>query len=394
MKKVLLVVAVLGLGWATQGCRKENNSPEFQNSHSQDSKISEVLGRVKCDDGVLIFENDGHMFEAMDVIALLSKEDRIKWGEKIGFESYYVIEEAVHAAEDKHQSVFYRDIDPNISLEGLINFGLTYEPSETFQYYSNNRIVEYVRESDGAMSIQLNFRHDRFKHVVGEKNIIIVGNKTYRFEKSRVVIFDEDTNTESVLYDAIEKNGGHKWHKGIGENSGERSHYRDITSTTRVRSYIEWNSFFTSQNNYGADFFWLNQAQEKKWNIWAFRESYKPIWGLTGVWSINYQYLVNGNVVTQTVGSSFLCKIMSPPCWGGATNTPCLYPNGSNITGISSGYNTSGWAHNNLPPINMRGAGQWADGFTIWHNAMWVFNDAYSVKLSGGPSGQTIPLIN
>jgi hypothetical protein len=373
MKKVLLVVAVLGLGWATQGCKKEIGvKPETP----QDSNAIE---RVKSNDGVLIFEDEKHMYDYMEQTTFITHAERLRIENKLNFQSLYSIEVLVNEAEDKNQIEYYGDLDPSLSLEELRNMGYNYQPSAIFNEFKSHGVVDYITQKDKNVVLELVFDHIFYKTVVGVQKKLIVGENLYVFDAGEMKIFNVQTNELiSVNHVSLKNgNGNQHWHKGIGDGSCCRSHYKEIVANTyRVRSYIEFTSNFGSQENYSLNMFWVNQAQENKWGSWQIRDSYKPIWGLEANWSVNYQWreLPSGQVNTRSYGV--------PLCF--------IFPSGS---GISAPYNTSNWSHNNLPPITMRPTGSFPASqhlFTVsqeWYRAIQESSGSYYVKISGQGGG-------
>lgn len=271
----------------------------------QNGNVTNVLESVKSNDGVLIFESDEHMYGAMYELSFLNSEKRRAWENKHNFISLFTIEEMVHEAEDQHQSEFYKGIDPMITITELNSLNLNYVPSELFQEYQTKKLVSYTQEKDGSNSIVLNFNHTMYKQITGEKLAVQFGDILLKFEND--IMLAIDINSNKILWESnrndLEKNGNHKWHKGIGVSPGYRSHYRffpdanNTNSNFRVMSYIEFDSKLFSNNSNDPDklaaqlnMFWVNAAQEKKWGNWALRNSFNPISGMLGQWYIWYQY--------------------------------------------------------------------------------------------------------
>ena len=212
---MMIMVAVLGIGWAAQGCMKEKNL-----LNKKETEVKRVIEHVRSQDGVLIFEDEQQMYDALYELSFLSDEKRTAWENKLNFRSLYTAEALIHAAEDKNQTMFYKDIDPDITLEELNKLDMNYVPSDLFREYEEKRIVSYIKNEDGSNSIQLNFEHDFYKYIVGEKMTFIAGKMKYDFNKQYLRITNTDTQKEVALIDKNEtEKSGHgtdKWHKGIG----------------------------------------------------------------------------------------------------------------------------------------------------------------------------------
>lgn len=283
MKKVLLVVAVLGLGWATQGCKKGEPYPAIESNEQSDLKS------VRFENGILVFKDEIHLQESLIELSQMTRENRESWEQSIGFKSLQTLFLEITDYENKLIDEYFKDVDPNLSLADYQTLGLVYEYSERYKQYEDLGVFETILESDGSVGKNYTIDDVDAQFICGLNKSVKVGDELWTYSKKSVLKYDQ--NGKLIKDDDVEKTS-------VLVRLGITSPYDGwyyLTSNRRVKSFMTLSSSLNHSSNWptlsqiNSLVSWTSVAEEKKWNNWAIRSGYKPIWGLTASWFWEYK---------------------------------------------------------------------------------------------------------
>jgi hypothetical protein len=368
MRKMMIMAAVLGIGWAAQGCKK-TSTPEILKEQSR--RIG--LEHVKCEDGVLIFDTEADLYQAMDELAALTKEERMAWEKRMNFESLNTILDKVNDAEVEHIDKLIGDYDPNLSVEEFGALGIVYSPTQIKTHYLQKRVLEEIPFSDNSTGLELTVKNIAYHNVLGEKRTVIAGQLIIVCDKSNTALYSRENNELISEYDFNNKSQ-YNFTWGIGlwstDRHGWRFDYADPNNDKkRIRSFVLFTSGFNA-NVLFTTYYWHCRAETRVLNQWNTRNNYTPFRGFTGNWSFKYSYLPINSF------SSVVCYEPGGPTvlGAGATASPV---NWNALTACCpSGTNSA--------QMNLRPHGNYVSSSSFeWFRNVEVFTKSYSVNVHG-----------
>lgn len=348
----MIVVAALGIGWAMYGCKKEKN---IDNLLEVQSKNGSALNRVKSDNGVLIFETESDLYQAMDELANLTRDEREAWEKRMNFESLNTIWNKVNDAEVEHIDALIGDHNPDLSVEEFAALGIIYSPTQIKTQYIEKGILTETLSDDNSKGLEPTVKNVSFYNVIGEKGAVIAGNQRITCDGFVTKYFDLESNELLHELNLLDKNATFTVTRGIGPTPTTRDDWQYFGSNYRVKCYVYFHSSngntFTVLN---TTFQWVSRAERRILGFWNIRNNYTPIRGFNANWTFRYEtslinttsatvYIEPGN--TGILGGSALA---SPVNWNALT-TCC--PSGTNATtfnlrphGVYSAPNGTYWS--------------------------------------------------
>lgn len=370
MKKILFKgISLFVLSVILVSCDKDPAGSETN------AALTSSPSSVHSEEGVLVFSNYDELAATNDKLMNMSYTSALAWEREHNFVSLKTIDKKINEAEEEHQEIFFRGVDPNLSVREYEARGLFYTPSELYKTYLNKGVIKRITEADGSKSTALSVTNDAYISVLNEDGRVIVGDEVLVFDGGVTTVYSKKTNKPLRTISAKEGttqnlNNQFNFNKGTGSVSN-----RWITDVYRGSNYryygqVLFSSIFTT-STLSQTFYWKARAEQKKFGNWNTRNNYNPIWGFSGSWAYDYW-------------------VIYPNAGFGVVRNGSQYPLPNSAGLPTSPYNLSN-LNTNYTVRNMQFAAMYSItpsqiGYSFFDNVR-VYNHAFTFKFSGGPSG-------
>jgi hypothetical protein len=336
MKNLWIIASVLLASAFFFGCAKDaiiEPVNEVQNAKPIELSIEDV----KSEDGILIFDSWEHLNRVNQELSEKGYEAELTFGRKHNFKSQNVILKEVMFEEEKIEEEYVMANNGNFE-------GLRIPKSQAYEDALNKGLLIVQEDSDTAHSYYLSVLDPTISRLINEDGFVMVGTELWEHNDKQIkfctnceikdkerlarttITNDDETiitftiNQSSRQYNSWKGNLADRW---VYPSSNKRVQYLRF-------GWSEKND--NCQTCFIACKYYLNnQAQEKKWGNWKFRNSYEPRFRWNGTWS------GHGYVWDVSIGASYYHSISSLGVEIGVANTPMtnrLY-NGNNNTEVT-----------------------------------------------------------
>lgn len=371
---LLLAMAMLAFG-----CQKELETPPVADDSVTDTGNA-VAGDFRLVDGVLAFESPAQLDALLEKLSLMSPAEKLAFEDEHGFRSLNSIYHLVTQAEIDHQEEFFQGVDPDLDVAELEQMGYFYQRTPLFTDYLQTGVIREITEADGSKAFALSIDNPALENVLTEKGAVIVADKKFVFEGD--VAFQINLNREGQEIPGesqkVTLNGEFDFRKHArrpGYDSHDNGKYwindPGQNDNYRYYAYANFNSSFTTLS-LTQSFYWAARAEQKKWGNWATRNDYNPIWGISANWSYDYWVIYDGMGFGVVHDGQFYPL---PNTYNRPTSPYGLASLHTNYTvrylHLHGTYTISGKAN-----------------YDFFDNVR-VYNDSWTFKFSGGPSGYT-----
>jgi len=288
MRKIMIMVAVLGIGWAAQGCKKESPLSPSNELNAQTTKAPKV------ENGCLVFETNEQFSYYLEKTSNMTYEERLEWENSIGFRSLSTIESQANDIEVERMDAYFEALDIPDDLNGhdYSALSINYEPSDYFNEYVAKGVLITFYDDNGNKSTELSVKNRSFIHLLNERGEVIVEGIKTRNEGNMTYLIDVNKNTVIHEYEVFKQNSDEKlanqyWMtKGLGA-AGQRDGWIE-NGNFRYKSWVYCYSTRTVENNQSnfpvttyrlmhLNHYIHTSAEQKRWGSWARRSSYSPI---------------------------------------------------------------------------------------------------------------------
>lgn len=298
----MIMVAALGLGWVTQGCKKDKFDALTPNSDA-----NQVTKAPKVEGGCLVFDNNEQFSYYLEKTSNMTYEERLEWENSIGFRSLSTIENQANDIEVERIDAFFAGQPDNLNGNEYVAMGLIYEPSDFYKEYVAKGVLVTSFDENGDRSTDLNVKNRSYIHLLNELGEVVVEGIRIKNDGNMTYLLDSKNNNVLHEYEVfMTSNGSEKnlamgyWlTKGIGPNAGARDDWRynnQIPSNAdrRVRSWVYCytgpfgnqttnvviNGVATQITSYArmnVNHYIHSKAESKLFGNWAKRSTFQPI---------------------------------------------------------------------------------------------------------------------
>jgi hypothetical protein len=370
---------LIAIAMVAFGCQKELETPPVAGDFTIDVEAP-VSGEFRIVDGVLAFESPAQLDATLEKLSLMSPTEKIAFENEHGFRSLNSIYYEVTQAEVGHQEEFFKGLDPELEVADYERMGYFYESTPLFTDYLEKGVIKQIIEPDGSRAFDLSIDNPALENVLTEKGAVIVGDKKFVFEGDAA--FEMNLNREGQVIPGesqkVALNGEFNFYKnarrpGYESAYGTKYWINDPGQNNNYRYYaqVNFSSSFTTLS-LTQSFYWIARAEQKKWGNWATRNNYNPIWGISANWSYDYWVIYDG------MGFGVVHNGVNYPLPNTYNRPTSPYGLTSLFTNYTVRYLHLNGTYNIKPTLN----------YDFFDNVR-VYNDSWTFKFSGGPSGYT-----
>lgn len=365
---------ILLLATSLLACKKEN-----QKNLNTGIKEQPFTENVKSENGILIFENEAHLNFELDRLINLKFENRLEFENKLNFCSLATIDKMINDAENMNKESFFKNVDPNLSVQDYENKGLYYDHSNLFKDYLAKGVIERFEYKDKSVGFSLSVKNLVYHFVLNEDGKIIVGNKLLVFKNDETTIFDKNTkeliDSFSLAENVAKLNNQFNFIKRINTsdalfNDGKYWRYDpNLGNNYRYYAQAVFSSSFTT-TTLSQTYYWVARAEKKSFGTWSTNNNYKPIWGISASWLYEYWAIFPGaSYGTLRQGSNY-------PLPNSSGNAISPY----SLSNLGTNYTVRNMHPNGFYSISS------SAGYQFFDNVR-VYNNNYTFKFSGGAGG-------
>lgn len=337
------------------------------------------INDVKSEDGILIFDSWEHLNNVNTVLMNEGYEAELALGQKHGFTSQNVILQEVMLAEERIEEEYIMANNGNYE-------GLRIPKSQAYKDALNNDLLIVQEDSDTAHSYYLSVLDPTISRLINKEGFVMVGTELWQHTDTQIKFCKDCTvkNKERLARATITNDDETIVTFTVNLNSRSENNwsspYPNYTPTgnNKQARYIRVGFSQRSDNCQTCfiicNYYLRNQAQQKKWGKWKFRNSYIPRFRWNGTWN------GHGSIWDVSVGWSYNQFISGLGVQFGVTNTPMTnrYYNGNNNTEVKLHPHRSGWIGTpNYPdywqtPLDVYSISIDGDLVDNWNN--WQYN--------------------
>jgi hypothetical protein len=336
MKNLWIFASVLLASAAFFGCGKDAIIEPI--NEVQTAKPIELsIEDVKSEDGILIFDSWEHLNRVNQALSEKGYEAELIFGRKHNFKSQNVILKEVMFAEEQIEEEYVMANNGNYE-------GLRIPKSQTYTDALNKGLLIVTEDSDTAHSYHLSVLDPTISRLINEDGFVMVGtelwehnDKQIKFckdctikDKERLAQATITNDDETIITFTVNKSSRLL-------NSWDGSHidrWEEESSTKRAQY---WRSGWSQSSANCQTCFILckyylnNQAQQKKWGNWKYRNSYEPRFRWNGTWS------GQGSAWDVSLGLPYTVPISALAIEFGVANTPMTnrFYTGNNNTEVT-----------------------------------------------------------
>jgi hypothetical protein len=163
--------------------------------------------------------------------------------------------------------------------------GLYYQRTEIYKKYLDSGMIEEIEEKDGSISFGLTIYNKVFSKLVNEDGMVIIGSKIYNYSSEKCVIssLDDMSVLETYYYDTKGDNNWSSYTTATVPALPMEAGWAKASTTQRFKLSIigtSSNSMHYMSSTYYAEAI----GEQKKWGNWAIRNTYNPIYRISGNW--------------------------------------------------------------------------------------------------------------
>lgn len=271
MKKINLSLGILIIMFLTSCSVDEELSAPILKNEKKSIGFKSVM--INQENGMLSFENEKSMFDAINYFSKMESEERISWGRENNFKSQQIIMDELNLAQEAFEKTIFKDIPEDIEIEDMLQLG--YQPQLCSQIENGieDGILLKIIEEDGSLSYQLKVKNGS-QYVINREGKVMINGEVFNYsEKNGVaksswvlVYSDEKGNIFGDFPSVI-------WYYN---SSNER--FLHSYGTALYEKIVSGERFIQHW------FYTRSVAHKKSWGVWKIRSSYKPIKALTGTW--------------------------------------------------------------------------------------------------------------
>jgi hypothetical protein len=377
MKRVIYFGMTLVIAMsAFTSCKKERLDVTAANQEINNQSFSRG---IKCENGILVFENEAHLNFELNKLANLKVEERLSLENKLNFRSLATIDKMINEAENMNKETFFKGEDPNLTVQEYEDKGLFYKHSDLFNEYLAKGVIERYVYKDKSVGFSLSVKNLAYQFVLNEDGKVIVGDKLFVFNNEETKIFNKNTmeliDSFSIGENGAKLNNQYNFIKNARRpgdiQDGSKFWIYDPNLGNNYRYYAQavFSSSFTT-TTLSQTYYWVARAEKKSFGTWSTNNNYMPIWGVSASWLYEYWVIMSG--------ASY-----------GTLRQGAIYPLPNSSGNPTSPYSLSSLGTNNTVR-NMYPNGLYSItssvGYQFFENVR-VYNNSYTFKFSGGPSG-------
>ena len=319
MRKMIIMVAALGIGWTMHGCKKENPLSARDESNAQS------MLAPKVENGCLVFESNDQFTHYLEKTSNMTYEERLEWENSIGFRSLSTIENQANDIEVERIDAFFAGQPDNLNGNDYVAMGLIYEPSEFYKEYVAKGVIVTSFDKNGNRSTDISVKNRSFIHLLNERGEVLVEGIRIKNEGNMTYLIDAEKNSIIHEYEVFSSNSsseknlamGYWLTKGIGPNTGARDDWRynnqnPSNADRRVRSWVycytgpfgaqttsvvinpPLATQITSYARMNVNHYIHSKAESKLFGNWTKRNNFQPITFINLQYDYEYM-MVAGN---------------------------------------------------------------------------------------------------
>lgn len=253
---------------------------------------------IECKNGILFFASQDHFFTTANELNLMDIEAQAELNYLNDFKSQEVLFHEINEAEEEFYSVYYKGIDPGISVSELNAMGYEIKHSGLFNMYVEKGFIKVIKEDDGSESYVPDVFNPAIMSVVNEDGFVVVNDTLFQytpellkltpfksFEQVHYLNNTTASSNKDNIYIISMKNRLKGYIRHI-----DHSEEQEKGSNLRVKSrYALWDGdndgqYFSPASGANITHFLELKAEEKRFGTWKIRSSYKPLCGTEGTW--------------------------------------------------------------------------------------------------------------
>lgn len=327
---------------------------------------------VKTENGTLVFNDYQQMDLVRSKLSNLSEREIKDWEIENGFQSLATLEKRINDAEVAHQELFFKGLNPNLSVKEYESKGYFYKHTDLYNEYLKKGVIEEKVGKDGSISTELSVKDHFLLNVLNPEGKVIVGNELLLVKNNDTYVYDKNSKVLLRSTHSNQKlNNEFNFDKGTGSVGSRWITDPAKGSNYRYYAFVKFSSSFTV-SSLSQRLYWEARAEQKKFGNWNTRNDYLPIWGCSAHWSYDYW-------------------IIYPGAGFGVKRDGSQYPLPNSSNKPTSPYYISNMNTNTTGAREL----QFSDMYTItpsivgysYFDNVRVYNYSFEFKFSGGSSG-------